>query len=91
MIRAFLKSDFPTIEEWWSGHDAKAPVLELLSEDGLIVEDVCAAWLYTGNSTIAFLGWPVGNPEADRETVHAGLKKGGPATSRSDGESRSRT
>jgi hypothetical protein len=65
-MRRYIAEDYATIQDWWEGNDAFAPDPALLSKDGLIVEDLAASWLYTGNSAIAFIGWPVINPKAGK-------------------------
>ena len=65
-IRPYNFGDYPEVSSWWKAHDW--PVLDpkMLSEEGLVVEGLCAGWLYKTNSCIALLEWVVGNPEADK-------------------------
>ena len=73
-IRAYEDSDYETIQDWWEGHEGCAPDPNLLSDDGLIIDNVAASWLYLGNSCIAFVGWCVANPEIGKLTAMKGLE-----------------
>lgn len=61
--RLYKDKDFKLISKWWS--EAEIPVKKfskvLLSDTGIIVsnkgKDICACWLYVGNTDIAQLGW----------------------------------
>lgn len=78
-IRPFEETDYQTVKQWWIGHgfpEFAVPAYEFLPDDGLIIDDVCVAWVYlSSNSPMCRLGWPLGNPETSGRTVYKGLKQ----------------
>ena len=74
-MRAYEDSDYETIKSWWELRGDKAPSNLVLSDDGLIIEGVAASWLYTGNSTMALIGWPVVNPKVGCLTAMRALEQ----------------
>lgn len=59
------------IQKWWeSRQDIDFPV-GLLPDIGKVMYDeehpVAAAFLYTTNSKIAWVGWPISDPESDKD------------------------
>ena len=50
--RWHLNKDYPTLEHWFKLHKWDSPIpKDLLPEFGIIVEDICAAGLYTDKSS----------------------------------------
>ena len=74
MMRDYETNDYDTIKGWWTEHTGGAPEEFMLSDDGIIIEGVAAAWLYLGNSSMAMVGWPVINPEAGKLTAMKALE-----------------
>lgn len=66
-VRNYKFSDYEEVARWWKAHDWPALEPRMLSEAGLVVEGLCAGWLYKTDSCIALLEWVVGNPDADKE------------------------
>jgi hypothetical protein len=63
-----LEKDYKTLCEWWSGHEGWPAIPEVfLPKVGLIVDGLCAGFLYQTDSGFAWLEWVVGNPQADKE------------------------
>lgn len=62
------------VSGWWKEHTGQIIEEFLLSDKGLIVGEICAGWLYLGNSAIAFMGWPVGNPAVDGRKVYTAME-----------------
>jgi len=64
-IRAFnYDTDYKEVSRWWIAGKF-VPITEgCLPENGLIVPDLCAGWLYKTDSCIGILEWLVGNPDA---------------------------
>lgn len=70
-----MEKDYDTVAAWWKGHAWPAPVPRgMFPTCGLIVDDVCAAWLYVSDSYLSFLGWPTGNPAQKSRVVDKGLE-----------------
>jgi len=70
--------DFAELQSWVKGHKWEAPLpSEYLSETGFIAEDagvnLAACWLICTNAKMAWVGWPVINPRADRAKAREGL------------------
>ena len=57
------------VEQWWTDH---VGISHLMSKRGLVIPGVCAAWLYV-DAPIAWIGWPVANPNVSPFVVHEGL------------------
>jgi hypothetical protein len=57
-----LDKDYATLCKWWSKYDTNIPE-RVLSNIGLMVEDVAAAWLYITNSEFAIIAFPISNKE----------------------------
>lgn len=74
-----MTTDYPDVADWWKSHGSTPPAEGLLSNLGLIVDDLAASWLYISNSAIAFVGWPVSNgkatPQARIKALRLLLKK----------------
>jgi len=67
-VRAFKDSDYEEVSKWWNKQGWPSLPVELLPDTGIVVEChgkmCCVGWLYTSNSELAWLGWPVANPDA---------------------------
>lgn len=68
-IRDLQEKDWDILEEWWSHHFGKMPEKDSFPDNGasgIIAESkgvpVCACFIYTTNSSIAFLEWIISNP-----------------------------
>ena len=77
-MRDYQPADYETIKQWWVGYgwaEDKLPDPSILPTTGLIIDDVCCAWVYlSANAPMSRLAWPVSNPEASRREVYTGLK-----------------
>jgi len=66
-VRTFTDDDYEDVGKWWIAQGWPVLPLELLPDMGIIVEvngnKACVGWLYTSNSKLAWLGWPVANPD----------------------------
>jgi hypothetical protein len=71
--RMFQPKDYSQIERWGCARDVAPPPIGLLSDLGLIVDDVAAGFLYITNSDICFLEGFITNPEADKNDRHEAL------------------
>ena len=50
--RWHLNKDYPTLERWFKLHKWDSPIpKDILPERGIIIEDICAAGLYTDTSS----------------------------------------
>ena len=50
--RWHLNKDYPTLERWFKLHKWDSPIpKDILPERGIIIEDICAAGLYTDSSS----------------------------------------
>ena len=76
-IRLYEPEDYEQVAKWWEGYKFGTPIPEAaLPTDGLIIDGVCAAWVYlSSNSNLCRLGWPISNPEAPRRSVYKGLRE----------------
>lgn len=67
------------LQQWWHSKHALDFNLDLLSETGVLayVEDVAiaAAFLYLTNSKVAWIGWPVSDPESSKELRDVALNE----------------
>ena len=66
-VRAFNKSDYSTVCEWWAAHKWPVIAYELLPSTGLIVEDRCAGFIYKTDSGFCLFEWVVSNPNTNKE------------------------
>lgn len=67
--------DLAIVKSWWAEHESPVDLESILPDDGVIIPNVCAAWLYlTSNSNIGWIAWMVGNPRAHARDVHDGLE-----------------
>ena len=72
--RIYKDKDFKTIKDWWD--KCPGPVdftnaKTFLSDTGIIIsdkgKDICACWLYVGNTDIAQLGWFISDVKHDKQ------------------------
>jgi len=73
-IRKFIaENDHATVAEWWQGHGWPVVPPHLLPPYGIIVDGLCAGWLYKTDSRIGWLEWVVSNPKASAREVYDGM------------------
>lgn len=65
--------DYDMISSWWTGYSFPVVPKESLPKNGLIIEGICAGFLYCTDSNIAWLEFVVGNPVASKEVRKSGL------------------
>lgn len=69
-VRLYNAEDYPVIAEWWKFFKWVPVKQEALSTVGIVVEaedePICAAWVYTTNSSLGWLEWVVVNPKATK-------------------------
>ena len=78
-IRRLTENDWDTLVIWWQHHFNAVPAKDFLPGEGLsgiIIEKqntpICACFIYSTNSKVAFLEWTISNPEykeADRSSI----------------------
>jgi len=64
--RKFLPEDYVQLEGWGISREVKPPPLKLLSDTGMIVDDVACGFLYLTNSAIGILEGFSTNSKADK-------------------------
>lgn len=78
-IRAYVRSDYGQLVDFWVGHGHAVVVSQALPETGAVcvLPDgtiVAAAFLYLTNTSLAYLAWMVTNPDVrPKKLVHAGV------------------
>lgn len=73
-IRKFNKEkDYETVLSWATKRNLKYPPLDFLSDDGLIIDNVCSVFLYKTNSKVLFLEALISNPNTTKELRSQGL------------------
>lgn len=69
-LRAVIPDDYPVVCDWWKAWRWPAVPRDFLSDRGLMVEEggipLCAAWIFTTNSPLAYVDWYVSNPNVRR-------------------------
>lgn len=61
-VREYVAEDYPTLCEWWRGHDWE-PVAEALLPRGFVVEGLAAGFIYVDDlGVISMMEWVVTNP-----------------------------
>lgn len=75
MRKLDLQKDYPTLEKWWASHNWPAVPREALPETGLIIDDMCAGFMYKTDSCLAWIEWIVANKEAPRTLRAISLQK----------------
>jgi hypothetical protein len=77
IVRPFTTEDYPVVQHWWHLKTGGCgfPPAELLSSDGLMIDDVCAIWVYlASNAPFAYIAWSVAMPDAAPTRVAKGLE-----------------
>lgn len=59
-----LDKDHETLLKWWKGYSWPAVPKDALPQNGIMIEDLCAGFIYKTDSSIAWIEWIIGNPEA---------------------------
>jgi hypothetical protein len=69
-IQLYTPKLYSTLEFWWAVHKWPAVPQEALPSTGLVVVGpngpICAGFLYSTDSSLAWLEWVVGNPLCDK-------------------------
>lgn len=66
--RKVTRKDLPIIQQWWKQRLDINFNLEILSDFGYMVDNNAALFLYpVMGSKVAWLGWPISNPETSKE------------------------
>lgn len=65
--------DYASLCTWWVSHKWNIMPLVTLPKTGLIIEDVCACFLYTTDSDVMALAFPISNPKKTDEERSEGL------------------
>jgi hypothetical protein len=78
--RPFQESDLPEISEWFADLEwPLPPTEEILPKVGCVVESkgrlLACGWLYTTDSSLAFLSWLACNPNIEGPLGDAALQK----------------
>lgn len=73
IARPLQYGDHEMIRDWYRGWLMKPVPRELLPETGLIVNGVCAGFLYLTNSGLGLIEGYISNPEASPELRSEGL------------------
>lgn len=66
-VRPYKVEDYEELFKWWSKHNWTPLSPDLLPETGYIVEGYACCFLYKTDSKICWMGWPISNPETDKE------------------------
>jgi hypothetical protein len=66
-VRFFTSEDYPMICKWWVDHRHDAVALECLSKTGIIVNDICAGFLFKTDSAVALMEYIVSDPQSEKE------------------------
>lgn len=66
-----LNQDYPTLQQWFKEHKWESPIpKDVLPELGIIIDDICAAGLYTDkSSTLGYMYGMFSNPKASKITL----------------------
>jgi hypothetical protein len=68
--RPLEKTDYPALKTWWTLHSWPAVPQEALPKNGLIIEHlgqrICAGFIYSTDSSIAWLEYIISNPLCDK-------------------------
>lgn len=70
-----LDKDYDVISSWWKSY--KFPVIprEALPKNGFIIDETCAGFIYSTDSSISWLEFVVANPSLSKEERKQGLQK----------------
>lgn len=74
----YIPQFHPVIAKWWLAHNFPVIPSDALPKTGFIAvnekkEMVCAAWLYSTDSTLAWMEWYISNPLAAKSEISEGL------------------
>lgn len=75
MPRKIIPADYATLAKWWTAQNFPTIAPEYLPQCGLIVDGLCAGFLYESDSAIAWVEWIVANPEAEKALRREALDK----------------
>lgn len=64
-IRPYTSSEYPLICSWWQARDWPIISPECLPKHGILVGNYCAGFVYTTDSSLAWIEWIVSNPATD--------------------------
>ena len=72
-----LNQDYPTLKQWFKDHQWESPIpKDILPELGIIIEDICAAGLYTDkSSTLGYMYGIFSNPNIPKLTLFKSMKE----------------
>lgn len=74
-MRFVEDKDLETLGNWWAAYNFPVVPKESLPKNGLIIDNVCAGFLYCTDSNIAWLEFVVGNPSLSKEERKVGLNE----------------
>lgn len=66
ILRRYTSADHATLTEWWVAHKWEPIPQNYLPEFGLVIEGLCAGFLYKTDSAFAWLEFVVSNPASDK-------------------------
>ena len=71
-----LNKDYPTLEYWFKLHKFDSPIpKDILPELGIIIEDICAAGLYTDKSSkLGYMYGIFSNPKVGKMKLYRAMK-----------------
>lgn len=71
-----LNKDYPTLVQWFKDHQWESPIpKDILPELGIIVDDICAAGLYTDKSSkLGYMYGIFSNPKVSKITLFKSMK-----------------
>jgi hypothetical protein len=69
-----IQSDLPIVKHWWDDRNQTVDIESMISNRGLIVPEVCVAWLYLTDGPFAPVELPISNPDASLRDVHEGFQ-----------------
>lgn len=71
-----LNKDYPTLQQWFKEHKWESPIpKDVLPELGIIVDDICAAGLYTDkSSTLGYMYGMFSNPKSSKIILVKSMK-----------------
>lgn len=71
--RMFEPGDYSQLKRWCFDRDVEAPPIELLSDTGIIVDEIAVGFLYLTNSAVGMLEGFLTNPKADKNDRNEAL------------------
>ena len=75
IVRAIEQKDIPVIAGWLSGHYGAEFNANILPQNGIIIDDLCACFYYVvSNANVIFVEWFCTNPEADKIDSAIGMR-----------------